>query len=80
MSDKQKLKAPESILNGFFFPNVTHVKLMRRKDGQTTIVSMDSLRKTLKPKDFQRFESDIELTGEYLDGSYHAIAERQGDI
>ena len=72
--NKFRHAVPASIRNGLFFPNVTHVNLMQKSDGQTRIVSMESIREILKPKDYKRFSNDIEIMGEYEDGKFHAYA------
>ena len=77
--NKFRHEVPASIRNGLIFPNVTHVNLMQKSDGQTCIVSMDSLREKLGFEDFKRFSSDIEMMGEYEDGKFHAYACSQGD-
>jgi hypothetical protein len=78
--NKFRLAVPFSIRNGLIFPNVTHVNLMQKSDGQTRIVSMDSIRRKLTPEHWKRFSSDIELMGEYEDGAFHAYAcSQEGD-
>ena len=74
------LTVPHDILNGLFFPNVTSIKLMQRSTGEVRVISRIDLKAKLSTKRFDEIFNDIDISGEYMDDDYHAIAYEQDTI
>ena len=64
-------------MEGLMFPFVTEVKVTRKSDGETAIVSHSSMKAKLKPKDFERLSHEVFMNGEFEDSKHKVTIHTQ---
>lgn len=59
------------------FPGITEVKVIRKSDGESRIVTHSSMKDTLSKEKFKMLSHDIFMWGEFENSTYKVVAYTQ---
>ena len=77
MSQVDHLIPNDHIKDGFLFPNITKVKMMNRRTGETRIKTIDDMQKSVSAKLYSEIYSELNFWGEYKNAAFHIMVEEQ---